>query len=1275
MTEGAIQDGRLPEALAHNVFRVDDTDLDQLLVMSLELARRLHFMGLDGATDGTWGRLLEHDETVLIARSQNLDLTRRGAEFLDDFAAARPHKLVHELRALTDWLDDWAKALARADRPWATLMSERAEAVLKTFQGERPLPARANPDSLEHLRSAYFALSEALETMAEATRGVWEESLNSKLHEPAAALLIAFCRLLGEVQGRVNAFADRLTDFYYHDVLRIGAKPPRPDTVHLLFQRDPTYGPKVVVAAGAPFVIQQPNGGPITFVAESDLTVTDVKVEALHTLRLQRDSLISPDSRLGFVTGAKIDRFAADVGGDDEARQISVALLGGDARGAMRQGDDARIGLAISSPVLWLKEGERRITLSLIFDFGAERVSGLLKDLKRACAPDRIERDPDEARAAFSRTLGRLFARWVVPDAGFRRDAVLSVMRLRATRFIDTTAFKVHRGVVDDAADGRFDEERYSPGDPLILLLAEREGDYPEDSRRNLIRDEIIENLFRVALSKADGWHEIYRPVMLEAASAPGLRGRHAMTLVMDLANEDPAIAPCTPEIHGSEWPTAAPIARLMINKHAGIYPYSLLNGAMLRAVEISVDVAGVRDVQAFNQLGPLDPTRPFMPFGPLPNTASYLVLGSPELARKYPTRIEVQPEWSGLPSRGFDIHYAAYDEDYGAGVYSVSTAILRDGLWAVSTARPVRLLREGAPPIGLPITIDPADVRARWRPTPGAFAVSPSARNGLVRLQLATPEGGFGHQAYPGVLTEAVSARVKDKKSRPIPNPPYTPLMERITLSYSAAARLELGATAAARVAEGEAILHLHPLGTEEIHPSGSERQHGLVPDLGRDGNLFIGLSGREAQGVLTLLFDLRRDAAVDALARRKPPPRLEWSWLAGDQWRPLDARRVLSDTTSGFLTSGIVTLDLPPGLTRGARIMPGDLYWLRLSSDAPSGCFAGLKGVRAQALRAVRVLDETPPATPLPAGSITLNSATLPGVLALRQPEPGFEMRPLESQALYRARVGERLRHKHRAATAWDYERLVLERFPYVHKVRCLANRRDDQRQASPGHVLVVAMPVVPRNESRYATRPMRLDPLQLAEIQDYLSGLASPGIQLKVRNASYDLIQVRCRLTLCERTDAGDALRRINAGIIAYLSPWHDAGRAAQFDWQVRAEEIEACILAVRDVQQVRAISLIHVWEDHALVVRPPFRFRDTAALPDGPAQVGHLQPWSLALPMDEHFIEIDADRADGPSPTGVIRGARAEEPAGFAGIQLGRTAVLGRRDRPLVTDRQT
>ena len=44
-----------------------------------------------------------------------------------------------------------------------------------------------------------------------------------------------------------------------------------------------------------------------------------------------------------------------------------------------------------------------------------------------------------------------------------------------------------------------------------------------------------------------------------------------------------------------------------------------------------------------------------------------------------------------------------------------------------------------------------------------------------------------------------------------------------------------------------------------------------------------------------------------------RKPRPKLEWSWLAGDRWRPLEHRRILSDTT-GVCGTGLQTLLVAP-------------------------------------------------------------------------------------------------------------------------------------------------------------------------------------------------------------------------------------------------------------------------------------------------------------------------------------------------------------------------
>ena len=49
--------------------------------------------------------------------------------------------------------------------------------------------------------------------------------------------------------------------------------------------------------------------------------------------------------------------------------------------------------------------------------------------------------------------------------------------------------------------------------------------------------------------------------------------------------------------------------------------------------------------------------------------------------------------------------------------------------------------------------------------------------------------------------------------------------------------------------------------------------------------------------------------------------------------------------------------------------------------------------------------------------------------------------EAKPSRSEALeYYRRISERLRHKNRAITSWDYEQIILENFPEVFKVKCL-------------------------------------------------------------------------------------------------------------------------------------------------------------------------------------------------------------------------------------------
>ena len=46
------------------------------------------------------------------------------------------------------------------------------------------------------------------------------------------------------------------------------------------------------------------------------------------------------------------------------------------------------------------------------------------------------------------------------------------------------------------------------------------------------------------------------------------------------------------------------------------------------------------------------------------------------------------------------------------------------------------------------------------------------------------------------------------------------------------------------------------------------------------------------------------------------------------------------------------------------------------------------------------------------------------------------------METPLLYYTRVGERLKHKNRAITPEDYEKVILDRFPGIFQVKCINN-----------------------------------------------------------------------------------------------------------------------------------------------------------------------------------------------------------------------------------------
>jgi hypothetical protein len=101
------------------------------------------------------------------------------------------------------------------------------------------------------------------------------------------------------------------------------------------------------------------------------------------------------------------------------------------------------------------------------------------------------------------------------------------------------------------------------------------------------------------------------------------------------------------------------------------------------------------------------------------------------------------------------------------------------------------------------------------------------------------------------------------------------------------------------------------------------------LIPDYDATGNLLIGLTAQRLSGPLSLYFYLREDSLP---MTKIADANLTWSYLSSNRWKKLQQAQILDDSTQGFMTSGIVQLQLPDDIDSDHTVMPNDMFWLKV-------------------------------------------------------------------------------------------------------------------------------------------------------------------------------------------------------------------------------------------------------------------------------------------------------------------------------------------------------
>jgi hypothetical protein len=171
-------------------------------------------------------------------------------------------------------------------------------------------------------------------------------------------------------------------------------------------------------------------------------------------------------------------------------------------------------------------------------------------------------------------------------------------------------------------------------------------------------------------------------------------------------------------------------------------------------------------------------------------------------------------------------------------------------------------------------------------------------------------------------------------------------------------------------------------------------------------------------------------------------------------------------------------------------------------------------------------------------------------------------------EEPSSFYTRTSERLRHKQRSVSMWDYERLVLQNFPAISKAKALSHTRYyvdplsnevQYSESTPGNLSLVC---VPQKATTFEPDAKPFTPIDtLEEVKAYLQNHLPDWATLHVRNPIFEEVEIDCRVEFQAHIKDKEYYKRVlKEDLKGLLSPWRgQAGNELRFDWRIHKSEI--------------------------------------------------------------------------------------------------------------------
>ncbi|MEM7104654.1 MAG: baseplate J/gp47 family protein [Bacteroidota bacterium] len=760
----------------------------------------------------------------------------------------------------------------------------------------------------------------------------------------------------------------------------------------------------------------------------------------------------------------------------------------------------------------------------------------------------------------------------------------------------------------------------------------------------------VFQDSLEILLTGENGW----LPIEDYVVSPPEEVEADQFNLAFELPQSAPSIVDYDPEIHGAGFVANQPIIKILLRKEASSYVYSFLRDLVLETIFINVDVKNVKGLDIYNDIGRLDANSPFQPFGPSPRVGSYLLVGKSEIFRKGITDLKFHIDWQGLPEEegGFEAYYSAYDQGINNYSFQVKLTAL-----SKNTFLPVDINEQ--PQFSL-FTGDYMDGALMKKTTfedynINALDIQPNFQldeienfdnytpSGFFKLELISPKMGFGGDIYPTIFAKAAVEnsrpkrrglwRIIETETIEMPNPPASPSIKSLTLDYSASARINvLPSRALDKDREiPEKIFHIHPFGILQTFSGEATLDRFMVPQFNENAYLFIGIRDLVPPQRVSLLFQMKESEVAHTFRTR---PEIGWAYLREGEWEFLSEEKILSDTTDGFTATGIIQIDVPRDIEKGSNILDKDLHWLRISVKGDVEMLSKTFDVYTQAVSATWEDrgNEDHIGKVLPAYSVINLVDMIPEIRTVTQPHASYGGKVKEEQKSFYTRISERLRHKQRSITSWDYERLVLERFPEIYQVKCVPHSGNEEF-VDYGTVLIVVVPRID-HASGYFEPKVNYNTLQA--IKEYLQVFSSPFVNIEVRNPVYEKLKISCGVVFNKGKNNGIFLEKLNKEIRKFVCPWM-FGESMELDLGggINKNTVLSFVEKRPYVKFITRFSMVQVINDEGY-----YSLEDTARDTSHSPVIAASKPWSVLVPLESHPISfLERIAYQSPDPAGI------------------------------------